>query len=584
MPARPKNVLMKWAATATAIGREVSYPQLTPIRWPFAFKLPPIGTVLLLVAYLAFILALEFINNDVAGAQYNTGLGVRAAWLAVAQIPLLVLLVGKNNIIGLFTGISYERLNVLHRWVSRVLFLLASMHFGFLAYSWRQYHVFELEWTTDSCVPTGLATWVILLWMNVSTLAPFRNFSYEFFVVQHIITFFGFIIAVAYHMPSTATYALTWTYIAVAFYLVDRLIRAAYFAYRNRKVSRATLTKLDGNVTKIHIHNPRIKTWSPGSHVLVSFPGLAFGQNHPATIASTPKSHNGNLLLLLKTQKGFTKRLMSHANDSSTALLSHESVEGQKMHPVLLDGPYGGTHPDFAAFDSVLLMAGSTGMTFILPILLDLAERAESTRGKLPLRRVHVVWCIKQSSHALWVQAEHAAAFAKLRKCGVESDMSFFVTCADAVTSQTQGEEKECPCACDKSLGPCCCVRPADEDEKDVDLIQPLTGLAVTSSSSSAKDPEKADDVATSSQEVDSESVPSPTTTRVVVESGRPHVRALVVKLLDGAAGESGIAVCGPLGLSKSVRNAIAAESDRRAIHKGTGAQGVFLHVEGFAQ
>jgi ferric-chelate reductase len=37
--------------------------------------------------------------------------------------------------------------------------------------------------------------------MNVSTLAPIRNWRYEFFVIQHLITFFGFIIAVMIHIP-----------------------------------------------------------------------------------------------------------------------------------------------------------------------------------------------------------------------------------------------------------------------------------------------------------------------------------------------------------------------------------------------
>ncbi|KAF1357137.1 ferric reductase-like protein like transmembrane component [Delphinella strobiligena] len=563
-PARPMNPLMRWAATITAISREASYPQLTPTKWPFLFYIPPIGTILLIVAYLAFVLALEFINNDLAGAQYNQALGIRAAWLAVAQVPLLILLVGKNNLIGLATGISYERLNILHRWVARMLFLLGTMHFGYQVYGWKQYNVFELE-LSDSCVPTGFATWVILLWLNLSTLAPFRNFSYEFFVVQHIITFFGFIIAVMYHLPSTALYSRVYIYIPIALYLVDRIIRTVRYALMNRTLSKATLTKLDGDVTRVQIHKPHLKQWTPGSHILVSFPIVGFGQSHhPATIASTPKSHNGDIVLLLKSKKGFTKQLMTHANDSSTALLCTEDAGVQKTHRVLVDGAYGGKQPDFSAFDSVCLIAGSTGITFTIPILLDLAERAERTQGRLPIRRLHVVWCLKQPSHARWVQAEQASAFATLRKCGIETEMSFYITCADGFT--TKGEEKECPCACDKSLGPCCCINPEGDEEEALDIL----------------DEKKGSTIQTSATPVDSEATPSPTTTKAVVNSGRPDLPDLVEKLLQSANGESAFAVCGPLGLSKGVRNAVASASDRRAVHKGTGAQGVFLHVEGF--
>jgi len=64
---------------------------------------------MLLVGYLSWVVMLEFMNNDVAGAQHFTSLGVRAAWLAVAQVPLLILLAGKNNLIGLASGVAYER-------------------------------------------------------------------------------------------------------------------------------------------------------------------------------------------------------------------------------------------------------------------------------------------------------------------------------------------------------------------------------------------------------------------------------------------------------------------------------------------
>lgn len=107
-PASPHNILTKSIACATAIAREASYPQFTPqgVRW---FKVPPLGTILLVLGYLSWVLLLEFMNNNVPGAQYFTSLGVRAAWLAVAQVPLLILLAGKNNLIGLVTGVSYER-------------------------------------------------------------------------------------------------------------------------------------------------------------------------------------------------------------------------------------------------------------------------------------------------------------------------------------------------------------------------------------------------------------------------------------------------------------------------------------------
>lgn len=84
------------------------------------------GTITLVLAHFAFVIVLEFANNNVAGAQFWQARGVRAGWLAIAQLPLLIVLVGKYNIIGMLSGVSYERLNVLHRWTARIMLLMVS--------------------------------------------------------------------------------------------------------------------------------------------------------------------------------------------------------------------------------------------------------------------------------------------------------------------------------------------------------------------------------------------------------------------------------------------------------------------------
>ena len=193
-------------ATILSITRKVSYPQFTPAKAQFWIQVPPTGTIVLILAYLGFILALEFINNNVLGAQYYTALGIRAGWLAIAQTPLLILLAGKNNLIGLITGVSYERLNILHRWVARGFLLLATIHFAVQNIGWSKFGLRTMEWNTDTCPPTGIAAYALLLWLNLSTLAPFRNLHYEVFVVQHLVTFVGFIVAIMYHLPTTALY------------------------------------------------------------------------------------------------------------------------------------------------------------------------------------------------------------------------------------------------------------------------------------------------------------------------------------------------------------------------------------------
>ncbi|TVY78472.1 Ferric/cupric reductase transmembrane component [Lachnellula suecica] len=549
------------------------------------FKGPPVGTILLLVVYFAWVILLEFVDNDVEGAQHFTSLGVRAAWLAVAQVPLLILLAGKNNIIVLVSGVSYERLNVLHRWVSRVLLFLVTLHVIFLHLSWNAYDLGPLEYATDSCIPTGWAVYAILIWMNISTIAPIRNFSYEFFVVQHIITFFGFIIAVMMHLPSTALYSRVYIYIPIAFYLLDRIIRSSRYAWNNIRPGRATLTALEGGVTRVRVQSKTIKNWKAGSHVFLSVPKFGIGQSHPATIASTPTSHGGDLVFVLKSHKGFTSRLLKSASNSSTSLLPTKETSAtssvQISHLSLIDGPYGSSHSDFAAFDSVLLISGSTGTTFTLPILLDLSQRAQKT--KLPLKRITFLWIVKNTSWTSWTSSELATAAEALRAAGIELDIRIHVTCDENFTDgDTSGPAgKECPCDCDKSLGPCCCVNVED----DADSIQEVVD---EKGASADKKDVQVNIQFQSKSSSSSSSTKSVTGTKSKIlpcatfHSGRPDFYNLLWDILEQAEGETGVAVCGPLGLSADVRRTVVRCSDERAVHKGTGAQGIYLHAECF--
>ncbi|KAF9641853.1 hypothetical protein BDM02DRAFT_3177017 [Thelephora ganbajun] len=52
----------------------------------------------------------------------------RAAHIGASQVPIVVALAGKNNIVSLLTGIGHERLNILHRASSRVCLLLLWLH------------------------------------------------------------------------------------------------------------------------------------------------------------------------------------------------------------------------------------------------------------------------------------------------------------------------------------------------------------------------------------------------------------------------------------------------------------------------
>lgn len=67
------------------------------------------------------------------------------------------------------------------------------------------------------------------------------------------------------------------------------------------------------------------------------------------------------------------------------------------------------------------------------------------------------------------------------------------------------------------------------------------------------------------------------------IRSGRADTDHKLWKTLEAAEGETVVAVCGPLGLGLRCWKAVSSASSRRGVHKGTGAQGVYLHGEEFS-
>jgi len=613
--------------------------------------------------------------NDFLNFQY---VGYRTGYVSLAQIPLIFLLAGKNNIIGAFTGMSYERLNWVHRWISRSLLFTTTLHMGYWFRSWAPYGDYiTVELTTNGITMRGFAAWILLVWIVFSSFAPIRGWSYEIFVLQHIITFIGFIVAVYLHLPASAH---GWIWAPVAIYCFDRLSRALYAVYINlalfhpkqqtdgtdAKASgmlacQAVLSPLSGNVTRVTIANPPI-TWQAGQHAYLACQSIMPLQNHPFTITSLPS--DGKLEFLVKAQRGGTKRLHAYAQKIHLSLPAPNVATPPQSQStsVTIEGPYGRIRP-LRQFDSVVLFAGATGATFTLPLLRDIVRQwtlqdslPTSSTGLLTIpdiaatRHIRFVWVVKSRSQLQWFSEQLNQAMADvqaLRKQGrdVELDASVYVTCDESLTEdwnastlqsvpgpavinkETIVEELDLPAyesrhgithmldvkekiesagdmavreidprlelssvsssstsqrgvkTCGKD-GACCC-QTTIKDEAAIDAILPKSVVchcncshdSSSSSSSSIRSGTDTVEIAARRRTLHP---------AITLLSGRPHPRNILRRSLEQATGESAVVVCGPKGLNNDVRSAVVTLSDERAVHKGTGAQGMYFHSEGF--
>ena len=652
-PARPKAFLPSCIATMAATCREVTYASFLVSLGPrFRYTSPTLGRVLLVMAELVTVIVLCFYALHPSDEWQWEDIGYRTGFIACAQLPLVFLLAGKNNIIGLLIGVSYERLNWLHRWTARVFFLTVTIHMGFWFANWYRFDYIKVKLANDAITQRGFAAWVIMLWIVISSMAPIRRWNYEFFVVQHVVTFSGLIAATYLHLP---TKNKVWVWVPIGLLVFDRSLRYCRTIYINLAVFHpaaktrgvlactARFDPLDCETTRITVDRPPI-SWQ---HVLLSCHTVAPLQSHPFTIASIPS--DGKLVFLIKSKLGGTKRFLKYAEKQQNLPLTEGGLEITHHSTVLVEGPYGRMRP-LRQFDSVFLIAGSSGGTFIIPLLRDVvhawqtADAAIGSRwswsGQLSAatRYLRFVWVVKSRAQYHWF-ADQLVAVAQdveqLRTAGhdYELDISIYVTCDEDFVAGRKGSLQPEGCApvhgqlekipsFESSLqydekatirslsvrsgsssihseldpqgscgpnGKCCCQATIEDEDAISSLdaqcqcccgdsgLKATKGDSNTATESTSSDAKSRQLLTQTAQFARSNMHPSISTL-----SGRPQPKNLIRKTLEQALGESAVVVCGPQGLVSNVRQSVVSLSDERAVHKGTGAQGIYLHAEAF--
>lgn len=681
-PAKPRSWISLYMATIFALTREMSNFTLRIPLKRHVLQLPSVGRTSLVLANAVTLVVLCLYGLDLTGRFTKEDVAFRCGVVTLGQLPLIFLLAGKNNIVGFLSGVSYERLNWLHRWCARCMLLTATIHMGYFFSSWDRYDYIPYKIKNDQISWKGLVAWSVLVWIVFSSMAPIRGWNYEIFVVQHLISFSVFVGFVYIHIPAD-TRGYVWT--PVALFFLDRTIRASRVLYANLSifhprskhqgqaksllVCKADFTPLPHNTTRVVIRNPPI-TWTPGQHVFLSCHSIVPLQSHPFTIASIPE--DGTMEFLIKSEKGGTRRFFRHAEkahsqvDPTSRYVCHFNPFGHHISgswhtdnicrgkTVTIEGPYGSLRP-LRQFDSIVFFAGSTGATFTLPLLRDIVqgwrENTGVVTGKkgLPFlgrnsgavtRHVRFVWVVKSRKQLGWFSEQLSSTFTDFERLqdrlrDIKLELTIYVTCDEsftdehntllsAVTAPAHGvstsksvehgmvqysersdygpssnkiekeETRELTSARtndtdDAQNGTCCCRAEVDETapdsiskhcccskpQKEISTTQRRsspTSITSSSSPSSLK----------SSRPIQSEERldihPS-----VTIYAGRPKTRDIIRRSLEQALGESAVVVCGPQGLVADVKRDVCSLSDERAVHKGTGAQGIYLHTESFS-
>lgn len=399
-----------------ALFRWIFYRPIPEIRYYKKKRLsfPSLAVVCVIVIATAFVALYCFLPQPLYWQSMAFGsppLAIRAGMLAVAMTPWIVATSMKANLVSMMTGISHERLNVLHRWGGYICLFLSLVHaVPFYMQKERDppgYAQFKLLFPNSSgyIFGTGIACLVPLGWLCIGSLPILRTWAYELFLMLHVPVAWAYVGLLFWHCRNFLT---SWHYLfaTVAIWAISYLLRM--FNLNWFKPGRmawligdeAAVTLMAENAIKVTI--PTQMKWKPGQFVYLRMPAISFFDNHPFTIASLcsedfPSDYGENYrdcTVVFRPFGGFTRKVLDTATEKGPF----------KTYRAYLDGPYGGMQRELAAFDTVVLFAGGSGITAIVSQLLNLIKRMRD--GKAVTRNVQVVWTMKRLEAMDWFSEE----------------------------------------------------------------------------------------------------------------------------------------------------------------------------------
>ncbi|KAG9600986.1 putative plasma membrane ferric-chelate reductase, partial [Aureobasidium melanogenum] len=356
----------------------------------------------------------------------------RTGIMAYATLPLIWIFAGRNNVFLWMTGLSYQTFNIYHRHIARAGTILAIVHsavYTWLFVEFEGWVMFRREltqlWLLLGVVAT--ITMCLLLLLSASWL---RIKFYETFLVLHIMLSVVTLVGCFLHTSIfDARYdAYLWPIVIV--WLLDRALRLFRLVACNVHVrlgkqvihhthSIASYSE-ESDVIRLDVRTNSFLTQSAaGQFYYLYQPSNWQGyENHPFTLGawssqssasedadtyllqdddlpnqfdqseSGPKYQSTvqNLTFWIRPYDGWTRRLRDECIQAPTRLIEPT---------ILLEGPYG-HHCPISSFDSVLLVAGGTGIASAVPYVLE--HMALSKTGRSDTTHMHLLWTVRQAS------------------------------------------------------------------------------------------------------------------------------------------------------------------------------------------
>ncbi|KAI9068058.1 hypothetical protein FKP32DRAFT_1642960 [Trametes sanguinea] len=426
-----KSAVYHWfAATVRALDAKQIYVAFVD------YYSPPLSAVAIVLGMIVFFTALTFAAHPYQWPNMAMGhsppIATRCGWISIAIMPFLILFATKINPIGMVVGVSHEKLQVYHRWAAWIMYITALIHtFPFIVQEIRLGKM-STDWATQPWYWTGVAALVPQTWLVFMSVGPIRNRYYEIFKKLHFVASGVFVSALFVHCNFSLT---SWDYFwaTAALYGVSWLARQGRTIYNGVR-HNASFEALPEDMVKITV--PTTLSWRPGQHYFVRFLdlGIHAATSHPftvATLADDVDAEKGvNVMeIYARVRGGITARMAALC-----------AAGGLRSSRVLLDGPYGGIEGDLRLYDRVLLLAGGSGATFVVPLFLEILSKKTDTVRRC--RTVHLVWAVRTPGALSWFEDVLQAAIEAAPE-DVSTTVSYYITAGTPVASDDKSSADE---------------------------------------------------------------------------------------------------------------------------------------------
>lgn len=329
-----------------------------------------LNTVLLSVSYKIDPYNIVFESKSL---QYSRLLGDRSGIIAIAHLPLIILLSSRNSFLEFLTGFKYTTAIALHKWIGRGMVIDVCVHsMAYTTYAWLSNSLSmsknELYWRFGIC-----ATAVIIC-LCFFSLGVVRKYRYETFLYTHIILAILFFYFSWKHLERIGW--KNWIYVSLAIWIIERITRVIRILHFG--LATANLELIGDDLVRMTIPKPHNWKASPGQYVfLYLMHSSMFWQSHPFTIID---SNDHELLVVIRAKKGATGALLKE--------LKRDGRNSGSMM-VCVEGPYGSNAP-LKRFEKVLLLCGGSGLPGPLAHALQLGDMLKS-KGKKTVEMIVTV-------------------------------------------------------------------------------------------------------------------------------------------------------------------------------------------------